>query len=60
MLDPLPQSLNYASETEKAFLKKTKVFLCSNKGGKGRRHGERWKSLLEVSWAWIQDSQGCH
>ncbi|KAH1042261.1 hypothetical protein AAZX31_09G088100 [Glycine max] len=38
-----------AEQTEKAFLKQPKVFLCSKKGGKGKRPGKGgnrfWKSI---------------
>lgn len=39
----------YVLQTEKAFLKQPKVFLCSKKGGKGKRPGKGgnrfWKSI---------------
>ncbi|KAH1232737.1 40S ribosomal protein S11 [Glycine soja] len=41
--------LNFGLQTEKAFLKQPKVFLCSKKGGKGKRPGKGgnrfWKSI---------------
>ncbi|CAK9187199.1 unnamed protein product [Ilex paraguariensis] len=40
---------NMAEQTEKAFLKQPKVFLCSKKSGKGKRPGKGgnryWKSI---------------
>ncbi|ONK65822.1 uncharacterized protein A4U43_C06F1330 [Asparagus officinalis] len=43
-----------AEQTEKAFLKQPKVFLCSKKSGKGKRPGKGGNRFWEERWARIQ------
>ncbi|KAL0447308.1 UNVERIFIED_CONTAM: Ubiquitin-like domain-containing protein CIP73 [Sesamum latifolium] len=48
-LTPTPELTTMAEQTEKAFLKQPKVFLCSKKSGKGKAPGKGgnryWKSI---------------